>query len=435
MADFAAIKRFCFWFNDWTRGGAIHKAYAEMKRAFVDPKYDPQQDRLKELLDYATANCPFYSPFRGKALCEFPIVNKNVLIANDAEIAVDPALIPFQDGRPVHVQKTSGSTGTPFAVRQDFRKRQRRVASLKFFGLHAGFKSHERLVQCRIWTKWQSKSTGQIFRENITPFNIDKMSEDRARELCETIASQHARAVLAYGSWMDVFADYVKRNSVCFDKLRVIITGSEPLNEKARETLKETLKCRVVERYADEEMGVFGQQVSEDPSNAYYLDRSSYVFEILKLDSDEPAPFGELGRIVVTDLYNYAFPMIRYDTGDVGVMEAGNEFSHGSPYLAKLYGRRLDMVYDADGNPVAPMVLARVLKNLPGIRQWQFVQKDANKYLVRLNVSGKVDEAECVKALREYFGASADVGFEYLDEIPVLASGKRKAVICEYKKS
>lgn len=37
------------------------------------------------------------------------------------------------------------------------------------------------------------------------------------------------------------------------------------------------------------------------------------------MDSDEPAEPGELGRIVITDLFNYAFPILRYDNGDTAV--------------------------------------------------------------------------------------------------------------------
>ena len=41
---------------------------------------------------------------------------------------------------------------------------------------------------------------------------------------------------------------------------------------------------------------------------------------VLPQDCDEPAEPGELGRIVVTDYYNKTFPMVRYDTGDTGMM-------------------------------------------------------------------------------------------------------------------
>ena len=82
------------------------------------------------------------------------------------------------------------------------------------------------------------------------------------------------------------------------------------------------------------------------------------------------------------------------------------------------------------------MSFARVLKNLDGIRQWQFIQKDKSKYLLKLNVQKeKFDLENTLLEIRKIVGQDADVQIEYVEDIPVLALGKRKMVICEWKKS
>ena len=53
----------------------------------------------------------------------------------------------------------------------------------------------------------------------------------------------------------------------------------------------------------------------------FIINNASYHIKFLKLDSDENADIGELSRIVVTDLFNYATPMIRHDTGDLAIVE------------------------------------------------------------------------------------------------------------------
>ena len=186
----------------------------------------------------------------------------------------------------------------------------------------------------------------------------------------------------------------------------------------------------IVECYANEENGVLAQQKVSD--NNYYLNNGSYIFEILKLESDEPAEYGELGRIVITDLYNYAFPMIRYDTGDTAILEKGNDISGGWDYVSKLYGRRLDLIYDANGNPIHPMNFARVLKNFSGIKQWQFIQKTEKEYLLKLNAEINIDQKRIIQEILNIVG-NGNVSIEFVDDIPVLASGKRKPVICEWK--
>ncbi len=66
----------------------------------------------------------------------------------------------------------------------------------------------------------------------------------------------------------------------------------------------------------------------------------------------------------------------RYDKGDIAIYQKGNEVSKGWDYSSELYGRCTDLIYDVNGQPVHPMNFARILKNLPRIVQWQFVQKE-----------------------------------------------------------
>ena len=71
--------------------------------------------------------------------------------------------------------------------------------------------------------------------------------------------------------------------------------------------------------YGNNENGFLACQVGEE--DRYTVDLYNFYIEMLRLDSDDPVKPGELGRIVVTDFYNKAFPMIRYDTGDTGIYQ------------------------------------------------------------------------------------------------------------------
>lgn len=422
---------------DFFHGKKVGKHYRDIKYILKDAAYGKKiQDRyVNDLLNYATDHAEFYKPYRGKKINEFPVVNKNILVSNYDEIKMDASVIPEQETKEIHVQRTSGSTGMPFAVLQDSRKRYRRVAELKVFGEIAGYKTHEKLAQCRVWTKWQTKGKWQSFKENIIPINVNKMDEEIVRNLCNVVRKKKVVALLGYANWFDQVAEYLEKHpNIKLSSLKVIFTGSEMLKETTKIKLKKLIGCEVVERYSNEENGILGQQRIKSDDTGYYLNHACYYFEILKFDSDEPAEYGELGRIVITDLFNYAFPMIRYDTGDTGIMERPNEYSNGFPYISQLFGRRLDLIYDTQGNPVQPMALARVLKNFPGIIQWQFVQKEEKGYLVKFNFKKESDVSLCVEQLKEILGNDSEIEVEYVDEIPILDSGKRKPVINEWKK-
>lgn len=435
------IKRTAYWTYDALHGKKVRYFYDDLNRVLSDYNkgYPIQQEHLNAILEHAATNSMFYKKISegGKAvkLSDFPVVNKTILNDNHDEVCVPIEKIPYQEGQTVHVQKTSGSTGTPFAVPQDTRKRNRRVAELKYYNEVVGVKSHEKIGQCRIWTKWQSKSKWQSFKENIIPINVSKMDDDTLEGLFRIVKDQKVVLLRAYASWYDSIVKYMedgKGDPADLKTLKACLSSSEALNQETREKMQKLAGVPIVEAYADEEAGVLAQQRIGDTN--YYLNHSGYVFEFLKLEEDSPAEQGELARIVITDLFNYAFPLIRYDTGDTAVFCEGNEASNGWIYISKLYGRRLDLVYNTSGIPVHPMNFARVLKNMPGIVQWQFVQKGEKQYTIRLNLHNEEGMDATIQEIKNILGDDAEITVELVDEIPILASGKRKPVICEWKR-
>ncbi|HNZ98456.1 hypothetical protein [Ruminococcus sp.] len=66
--------------------------------------------------------------------------------------------------------------------------------------------------------------------------------------------------------------------------------------------------------------------------------------------------------------------------------------------------------------------------------EWQFIQKGQKEYLLKINKKEGFDEANTISEIKALIGEDAVLSTEYVDEIPVLASGKRKSVICEWKK-
>ena len=196
------------------------------------------------------------------------------------------------------------------------------------------------------------------------------------------------------------------------------------------------LKKYIIETY-DEECGILAQEKvpTKSTDNVMYFNHSSYIFEILKLDSVEPAAYGEVGRIVITDLHNYAFPLIRYDCGDTCIMMPPNEYSNGYPVIDKLYGRRFDLTYSTDGKAVSPLAYGRILKNYDIVSQWQFVQLDEKRYQLRLMLkSGSIEQlSEAIVLFKEILGKDADLEIKEVEDIPILCSGKRKPVINKWK--
>ncbi len=446
------IKRSQFWLRDILKNqSSIYEPYKEIQ-TFENAPFEKaakiQNEKLKKLLTHAQKNTSFYKNFSSLSLNDYPVVHKMFLIEHGSEIAVDKKNIPGQKGK-IHIQTTSGSTGTPFAIPQDTRKRNRRIAELKYFGKIVGFKSHEMLVHLRTWNKWQQKTKKQIQQERIIPFDIANMGENRLEELCHTIQKIKAICIRGYASSLGILANYLKNNPHRLPSLQIAIAGSEALHDDVRTNVKKYLSCEIISQYADEECGILAQEriPTQTQDNPMYLNHAGYIFEFLKQDSDEPVTYGELARIVITDLHNYAFPIIRYDTGDVGILNPPNSFSHGWPILGKLFGRRLDVCYTTDGEPFSPMTIGRILKHYTSIMQWQFIQTGEKNYTLKIIVRALTSNTENLNALqstpnilkditnllKEQIGTDALITIEQVTDIPVLASGKRKPVVNEWK--
>ncbi|WP_370858983.1 phenylacetate--CoA ligase family protein [Phocaeicola coprocola] len=433
--------RYRFWILDFFKGSPIGKPYREIKvfdkLSFADGA-NKRERKLKQLLAFAQTNTIFYKNIKSYNLTDYPVINKQTLINHHKEIEVSQEVIPGQKGN-IYIQKTSGSTGIPLEIPQDTLKRKRRIAELKYFGKRVGFNTHDLLIHLRIWNKWQTKSLKQIQKENIIPFDISDMGESRIKELCEIMKKEHVVALRGYASVIDLLATYVQHHPQCFPHLKIIISVSETLQDETRNKVKKYLKCEIISQYANEECGILAQEIppTKPTDNIMYINHTGYYFEVLKMDSNEPCAYGELGRIVITDLHNYAFPLIRYDTGDVGVLLPPNERSKGYPVLGKLLGRKLDICYTTNGEPFSSMLLSRTLKHYDQIIQWQFIQKKEKEYCLKVIMQQNCDTNKylesAISELLKVLGPDAIIKIEQVNEIPVLSSRKRKPVINEWK--
>ena len=104
------------------------------------------------------------------------------------------------------------------------------------------------------------------------------------------------------------------------------------------------------------------------------------------------------------------------------------------PYFTEISGRVLDLLYDTKGNLVPSHLSAKLCK-YGQYKQFQLVQKDKKAYEGNLNIDKKIDEKQLVEEYKSYFGEDAEITINYVDDIPLLNSGKRREVVNEYYNS
>ena len=151
----------------------------------------------------------------------------------------------------------------------------------------------------------------------MIPVDVFQLSDARIKDLLRHLENDSSPCVLVgYASALELVCQYLERNYKDHVKAHVlsVIAMSETLNDYTKITLQKYFHAPVVSRYSNLENGIIAQQEITG-SGRYVINTASYFVEILKMDSDEQAEPGKTGRIVVTDLFNFGMPFIRYDTG------------------------------------------------------------------------------------------------------------------------
>jgi phenylacetate-CoA ligase len=143
--------------------------------------------------------------------------------------------------------------------------------------------------------------------------------------------------------------------------------------------------------------------------------------EVVK--GDEPVLPGEQGEIVVTNLMNYAMPLIRYRVGDIGTL--GKEpcsCGRGLPLLKSIEGRKADCFTLPGNRLVTPRTIMTTIQGTPGVSRYQAVQESTTE--VRIELMGRddlVSKNELAARCREVLGQGVSVEVSVTDRKNVRA--------------
>jgi phenylacetate-CoA ligase len=163
--------------------------------------------------------------------------------------------------------------------------------------------------------------------------------------------------------------------------------------------------------------------------NGLHTNIDHLVLEIV----DEQGSAASRGDVVITDLFNYGFPLIRYQNGDQAT-RSHEPCSCGNPLplIKSVDGRKLDLVETADGRKIPGEFFPHLLKDYSAVSEFQVVQRALTGVEINV-VVGSNDVAQQFDDIRakiiEVAGVDFEVAINMVDEIPLTVSGKRRVVV------
>ena len=395
-----------------------------------------QWKRLTTLLHHCYLHVPYYRamfdelgahPDDIRTMADYarlPILDKEMLKSHSTSLVAST----HDPGR-MHRVTTGGSTGTPVQMYYDSRYFDWGWATLlrniSWTGHHPG--------ERQAWVT--RESTGGLPRalrlaiERKWVAGVVVQTPDTVAQWASHLARQQPRLVYSTpSSRLPALASYLLEHDIHLDSVRAVMTSSETLLDETRLLIEEAFGAQVFDQYGSTECLSIA---SECASGSMHVNADVNLVEYVPLDS---AP--DLSELVITPLFNYGMPLLRYRLKDLGRMLPGRcDCGRTLPRMGRLVGRLTGTATLSDGTVLTPYALEELVQGVPGIARFQFRQtsQDAFDLLV---VRAPHDQSGLDAALgdigrkfSEQNGPSVDFRVCYVDDIPLTSSGKHLYVV------
>jgi phenylacetate-CoA ligase len=237
-------------------------------------------------------------------------------------------------------------------------------------------------------------------------------------------------ALVAYTNPLYAFARWLDENKLTPYSPRSIVVGAEKLHDFQRELIERVFQAPVFETYGCREFMLIGAEC--DRHEGLHLTMEHLLVEIVD-DDGRPTPAGEEGQVVITDLYNYGMPFIRYVTGDRAVAGFSQcSCGRGLPLLRKVVGRQLDILTTPNGRQIPGEFFPHLIKDFAAVRRFQVIQPNPDEIVLKLVVDDTWSGAardKLATTIHDEVGDALTLRIELVNDIPLTRAGKLQVVV------
>ncbi len=406
-----------------------------------------QTDRLRRLLAKTIAGIPFYrdrvQPSGNLALRDFPVLTKADIQQNFQNLMSPQIRQEYNSGKRSRsyswlTVQTGGSTGMPTTVIHDKKFRDFNRAARLYTQYLCGFPIGTPYF--KLWGSMReiNDSRGSIqqrvasFLAGEIIFNAFKMEDAEIDSYIQQINNSSVEYMMAYSDAAHRMARRIAQTGRTVRPLKAVMACAGTLTEEMRRTIAKAFGgARVHNMYGSRDCGAMACECAHQ--SLHVLDNKVILEAVDPQGSSVPA--GQPGRILVTILGNYGFPLIRYEIGDVGVL-TNKLCDCGLPtqVLDRVEGRSIEFLVTTSGGYISPIYfrhLIGVVHNPGAIRRFQIVQYARDRAELALEKEPGATEASVGSStenirrdLIAVFGPEMKLRINVVDRIPEADSGK-----------
>lgn len=349
-------------------GFPIKEAKAELRKIVTLSNEDHKifiENKKLEIVAFHLQNNAFYQNLVGsknfKNWNDLPILNKNNLQR--------PLLERLSKGyspKNCYINKTSGSSGDPFVFAKDKFSHALTWASniyrFGWYGIDFNISYQARFYGIPLDFIGNKKERFKDFLSHRFRFSIFDLSDEVLEGFLNHFRTKKFNYINGYTSSIVLFAKFLQKRNIVLTAicptLKVCMVTSEMLFEEDKILLEKQFGVPIVNEYGASELDLIA---FENPESEWQVNSETLFVEILD-ENNQPVPNGTEGRIVITSLYNKAHPFIRYDIGDIGILDEKSTLK--KPILKKLIGRTNDVALLPNGKKSPGLTFYYVTKNI-----------------------------------------------------------------------
>jgi phenylacetate-CoA ligase len=381
---------------------------AEIERApFASPAdvLAQQFERLSALLAHAEERVPYYREMfrllgiRSRDIrslddfAQLPVLTKEIVRERQRELVRDD--VPLESLSQHH---SGGSTGVPLTFyREAAYMDASEAGTLRNFS-QSGWQPGEMVAffwggnpRLYAMSRWQFELRQQLRRMyQFDPFHSGPAEMERWLTRWRTLGASVAHG---YASTIARFAEYIEASGERIRPLKGVFTTAEKLYEPQREVISRVFGCHVYDLYGSSEV----QNIAaECRHGSIHVNADFVVLEVDRTNTiaDGPKPF------LVTSLWNYAMPFIRYRNEDCGeLVEDGCVCGNNFPLMRLGIARTSDNFVLPGGRVVHGEFFTHLMYGSAGISNFQFHQTAVDAITLWI-VRGPGDDAARERTLR-----------------------------------
>jgi phenylacetate-CoA ligase len=323
------------------------------------------EQKKRAIVNFHLENNPFYRELVGEKdfnnWDELPILTKKNL-----QKPLQKRLSSGYTLKNIYRNKTSGSSGNPFIFAKDKYCHALTWASniyrFGWYGIDFNTSYQARFYGIPMDFIGNKKERFKDLLSNRFRFAIFDLSDAVLEGFLTHFRHKKFDYINGYTSSIVLFAKYLQRKNIVLKdicpSLKVCMVTSEMLFEDDKLLLEKQLGIPIINEYGASELDLIAFQ---NPEGEWQVNSETLFVEILD-ENNAILPYGQEGRIVITSLFNKAHPFIRYEIGDIGVLDEKSSLQ--KPILKKLIGRTNDVAILPSGKKAPGLSFYYITKSI-----------------------------------------------------------------------